>query len=151
MGDAGLGQLQSFTTLDSAFLGMGGTGRVIAAHVSTDVGEIMSVDSLVAAKVSQDEVRMTNELSLLKRHSDSCLCGLLARPLSADIVHKNGLCCYALTPVGKQHVTRDIIAFGSEDMLIRVLFGVIWPTQAYTTAYSWRCQNNCKFDYSARL
>ena len=91
---------------------------------TTDVGEIMSVDSLVAVKVSQDEERMCDELSLLKKHADDCQCGLLARPLSMDIAHKNGLCCYALTPVGMQHVTRSI-AFRSEDMLFRVFLALL--------------------------
>lgn len=106
----------------SAFVGAGGTGRVVAALPSNaDMSKCRKRD-LIAVKVvaSTNAPHLIIELDRLKSHADQCNCPLLARPISKEISTVNGLSGYALTPVGHTRVTREI-AFRNIDMLRRVV------------------------------
>jgi len=106
----------------SAFVGAGGSGRVVAAlPFDADMSKCRKRD-LIAVKVVADidVARLTIELDRLKKHADQCNCSLLATPISETITSVNGLSGYALTPVGHTRVTREI-AFGNLDMLRRVV------------------------------
>jgi hypothetical protein len=64
--------------------------------------------------------QLTIEHSRLQQHAKICGCSLLAIPTATPIISVNGLSGYALTPVGRTRVTREI-AFESQTMLNRVV------------------------------
>lgn len=86
---------------ESAFLGIGGFGRVV---------KVSKGDTLLALKVVKkgNATVLATEHSILQKHYEGCSCSLVARPFSR-VVETPGLCGYLLGPVGRRCVSRELI------------------------------------------
>jgi hypothetical protein len=99
-----------FASADTAFLGAGGTGRVIRVVKDDKLFGNSRIRDVIALKVAQAESGhlLESEFNFMKKHRDSCECNLLAIPIGDSITQSASLCGYLMKTVGESHVSRNV-------------------------------------------
>jgi len=109
----------------TAFLGAGGTGRVIevVSSIAENSSEAPSSIPVALKLVENSPENRTNlciEFDILRKHRDLCGCRLVVRPIGDNIVEESGLCGFLMEPVGIGHLERHEVK-NSKKLLFRVL------------------------------
>lgn len=96
------------SSVDSAFLGAGGSGRVF--RVISSLGVPVQENNFQAVNVvctNQQHAELLTEWTILKDHADACGCDLIAKP-NSQVFTTGELAGFAMTPVG-QPVTPTLL------------------------------------------
>jgi tRNA A-37 threonylcarbamoyl transferase component Bud32 len=101
-----------FKSIDSAYLGTGGTGRafaVLQSQTGQDPSKLRKKD-LHALKVVKVEnlAYLQFELAILKDHSDTCKCDAIVAPTS-EIILSETHAAFTMQPVGRAVTIQDLI------------------------------------------
>lgn len=122
-------------TLNTAFLGEGGMGRVIAVvsdyhdHRTSSSNSLNTLDSnaLMALKITQEENgnQLATEFGRLKHHKDTCGCNLIVHPIDDSFrsIEANdipGLHGFMMNTIGEGHVSK----IEAKEMLYEIFYAL---------------------------